>query len=94
MVVGGMHGCWGACVVARGHAWVLGGMCCFWGGGEHAWLSGGCMVVGGHAWLGACMVVWGTCVVAGRGMRGCQGVCSCGGMHGCGGCVVVEGVWL
>ena len=23
---GGMHGCWGACMVARGHAWLQGGM--------------------------------------------------------------------
>ena len=37
-------------MVARGRAWLLGGM--------H-----GC---GGHAWLwGACMVAWGACVVAG-----------------------------
>ena len=48
-VVGkGMHGCWGSCVVAGGHVWLP---------GEHAWLLGACMVVGGVCWLpGACMV--------------------------------------
>ena len=24
--LGGVHGCWGACMVARGHAWLPGGM--------------------------------------------------------------------
>ena len=55
-------GCMGACVVARGHAWLPGGM----RGCLHAWLPGACMVVGcvcmvarGHAWLP------GVCVVAG-----------------------------
>ena len=46
---GGMHGCWGACVVAggacvvaRGHVWLPGGACvaageCVWWLGGHAW---------------------------------------------------------
>ena len=32
----------GACVVAGGHAWLLGG---------HAWLLGGAWLAGGHVWL-------------------------------------------
>ena len=47
-----MHGCWGACMVAGGHAWLPGGM---------PGSRGACMVAGGHAWLwgggGACVVV-------------------------------------
>ena len=39
MVLGGMHGCWGACMVA--------GVCVVVGG--HAWLVGTCVVAGGHA---------------------------------------------
>ena len=45
VVAGGVHGCWGACmvaggvhVVARGHAWLLGGM---HGCRGCAWLPGG-----------------------------------------------------
>ena len=91
MVAGGVHGCQGACMVARGHAWLLGHMhgCggCAWLQGHVwlwgcAWLQGACVVAGGmcmvargHAWL------WGACVIVG-GMRGCQGVCLvAGGMH-------------
>ena len=56
---GGVRGCSGGCVVARGHAWFLGGACvvpweaCVVTPGGHAWLLGG-----RHAWLlrGACMV--------------------------------------
>ena len=109
MVAGGMRGCWGACMVAMGHAWlqgdvhgcggrgacmVVGGMHGCWGG---AWLLGGmhgCWGVHGY-WGGGCVVVRGTCVVAG-------GVCGCWGMHGCGGghvwlrgvCMVGRHVWL
>ena len=74
MVAGGVHGCqgcvhgcWGACMVAGGHAWLEG---C-------AWLQGACMVAGGGL-LGVCMVtgehVWllGVCLVAG-GVHGCWG---------------------
>ena len=76
---GGMHGCQGVCMVAGGHAWLLGGVC---GCQGHVWLLGGmhgcqgdmhgCR---GHAWLaggvhdcwgGACMVAgWGACMVKG-----------------------------
>ena len=71
MVVGGMRGCRGACmvagacVVAGGHAWLLGGM--------HG-CRGACMVAGGEAWL------WGVCMVAG-------GWAWLGGMHDCWGCI-------
>ena len=51
---GCVRGCRGACMVARGHTWLLGGVHCCWG-------VRGC---GGHVWL------WGTCMVAGGGMRG------------------------
>ena len=38
----------GVCMVAGGHAWLLGGMRgCWWG---HAWQRGACMEKGGHAW--------------------------------------------
>ena len=40
-LLGGMHGCQGACMVAGGHAWL-------WGG--HAWLPGGV-----HGCWGACI---------------------------------------
>ena len=80
MVAGGVHGCWGACVVAGvcvvagcwGHAWLPGGHaglqgeCALLGG--HAWLPGGVHGCGGHVWL------LGACVVAG-GMCGCRGAC-------------------
>ena len=60
-LLGGVHGCRGACMVARGlgvwllggHAWLLGGMC---GKGGHAWRKGvhgeerAYMVKGGCAW--------------------------------------------
>ena len=68
---GGMHGCQGACVVARGHAW-LPGACMVARGmrgcGGCVWLLGGVCGYGsvygwGHVWL------WGACVVAG----GCIG---------------------
>ena len=59
MVAGGVCGCWGAYVVAGGHAWLLGGMHGCWGGA--------CVVAGG-----ACMVAGGACVAAG-GMHGCRG---------------------
>ena len=74
-----MRGCRGSCMVARGHAWLL--------GGGHAWLAEG------HAWLqGKCVVSRG-CVWLPGGMCGCQGVCMVvGGMHGCrGACMVVGG---
>ena len=56
VVAWGMRGCQGACVAARGHAWLPGG----------AWLPGVCVVAGERAWLrGVCMVA-GMCV---RGKR-------------------------
>ena len=74
----GMHGCQGACMVAGGHAWLLGEGACMvgrrgmhgWQGG-HVWLA--CVVGGGvHGCQGACVVAWGACIVVG-GMRGCTG---------------------
>ena len=41
MVAGGVHGCWGVCVVAGGMHGCRG----------RAWLLGACMVAGGHVWL-------------------------------------------
>ena len=77
VATGGVHGCWGVCMVALGgHAWLLGGACMVALGGR-AWFlwgsmrccSGGmCGCSGGHAWL-----LWG-------GMHGCSG-----GMRGCSG---------
>ena len=94
-LLGGMHGCRGACVVARGgmHG-SQGGMC---GCQGHAWFTGG---MHGCQWWGACVVAggvhgcWG-CVWLLRGhvwlpggMCGCQGhVWLPWGMCGCQGCV-------
>ena len=77
VVAGGMCGCWGACMVARGCAWLWGVRC--------AWLRG-CVVAGG------CVAVRGMWLQGG-GMCGCGGhVWLQGGKHGCGGvCVVVGG---
>ena len=77
---GGVCG-WGACMVVGaciffwGGAWLPGGM---HGGGGYAWL------MGGHMWLGACVVVggmhgWGACVVGGACMAG--GCMVVGGVH-------------
>ena len=78
---GDMHGCWGACMVAGGHAWLQGDACLQVEGDMH---GGGC----------ACMVVGGVCMVArGRmgvgGIRGCRGACVVAGA-----CMVVGDVWL
>ena len=80
-LLGGVHGCWGACLVVGGHAWLQGDMC---------GCQGACEVVGGG--MHGC---WGACVVAG-GVHGCWGACMvAGGMHGCQGvCMVARGVWL
>ena len=62
---GHMRGCWRACVVAGGHAWLPGDVHGCLG---HAWLLGcvcGCQ--------GACMAKRGACIVKG-GMHG-KGVC-------------------
>ena len=71
-----------ACMVARGHVWLLGGHAWLLGGMHGCWgcvwLQGACMVAGGHAWL------WG------RGHAWLLGghVWLLGGMHGCrGGCI-------
>ena len=84
---GGMHGCQGACmvargcVVARGHVWLRGVV--------HG-CQGACMVAGGHVWLlggawlpGACMAK-GVCVVKGAWQRGAcmaKGACVVKGGH-------------
>ena len=52
-----------ACVVARGHVWLPGGM--------H-----GCRGLYGCGGVHGC---WGACMVAGGGMHGCQGACVVGG---------------
>ena len=101
-LLGGVRGCWEACMVARGVHGCQG----------HAWLWGTCMVAGRHAWLpggihdcrGACMVVGGMHGAGGHawlleGMHGCwgghvwlPGGHGCwGGMHGCQGVCVVGG---
>ena len=61
---GGMHGCWGVCVVAIGGAYMIAG------GLGHVWLPGGI-----HDCQGACMVATGcvhgcggACVAAGACM--------------------------
>ena len=60
---GGVHGCWGACMVAGGHVWLWGACVA---AGWHVWLPGGmhgcwgaCMVVGGHAFLWGHAWLWG-----------------------------------
>ena len=58
----------GACMVAGGHVWLLGGICGCWG---YAWLPGVCMVAGGVWLLGACVVM--------GGMHGCGGACVAAG---------------
>ena len=76
LFTGGVHGCRGACVAARGACMVVGG---------HAWLRGVCVVAGACMVLGACMVVGG-CVWLLGGVRGCWGdAWFWGGMCGCGG---------
>ena len=91
----------GACMVARGRAWLLGGV---HGCGGHAWLWGACMVARGcawlqggmcgcegHAWLwGACTVAWGACVVAG-GCAWLQGACMVAGAWVVAG--GIHGIW-
>ena len=83
---GGVHGCWGACVVAGGHAWLLGGVHGCWGG-MCGCPGGMCGCRGACVWLPGCVCgCWGACVVAGGhawlpgghawlpgGMRGCRG---------------------
>ena len=105
MVVGGMHGCWGVCMVAGGHAWLPWGVCgcargCVWLQ-EACMVAGGCVVAGGHAWLWGAWL-WGACMVAG-GVHGCGGHAWLwghawlpGGVCGCqGACVVAWGhAWL
>ena len=66
-----MRGCWGACMVAGGHAWLLVGMC------------GCCRGIRGCR--GSMHGCWGACVVARSGMCGCQGVHGCWGVSTVGG---------
>ena len=86
-LLGGMHGCLGACVVDGGHVWLPGGMHGCWGA---------CVVARGHVWLPGGM---GGCQV---GICGCWGhVWLPGGMHGCRGgmrgfqwaCVGYDKIW-
>ena len=94
MVVGGMHGCGGVCIVAgRGACMVAGGQAWLWGctwlQGWHAWLWG-------HAWLQGVCVVVGVCMVVG-GMHGCRGHAWLWGacmVVGGGACVVAGGAYM
>ena len=81
---GGMHGCWGACVVAGRDAWLL-------TGGMHG-CQGGMRGEGGHVWQrGACMAKVavhreGGCVAKGgcawqQGGAWQRGVCVAKGGH-------------
>ena len=106
---GGMSGCWGVYMVARGHAWLQGAMrgcqgACVVAGGGHVWLLGVCMVAGracvgaggGHVWLPG--GVW---LLGGAWLRG---ACTVAGGHawllgacmvaGGGVCVVGGHAWL
>ena len=87
-------GCGGMCVVAGGHAWLLGGVLGCQGGMHGCW--GVCVAAGGMhgCWVGV-HGCWGACIVT-RGIHGCQGVCMVmGGVHGCGGHAWLGGfVWL
>ena len=73
-LLGGVHGCWGACMVAGGHAWLLGGCVWLWGGMCGCW--GACVVARGCAWLLG-------------GMCGCWGAWLPGGCCGSQGAYVV-----
>ena len=99
----------GVCMVAGGHAWLLGacmvvGGACVVAGRGHAWLWGCAWLQRGvHGCGVACMVAGGCEKLQGGGMHGCRGacmvvggMCGLGGMCGCGGvCVVVGGcAWL
>ena len=96
MVAGGVHGCHrGACMVDRGHVWLLGGM---HGSQGVCMVAGGCVwLLGGHAWLlggmhgkGACMAKGGHAWQKGGGMHGKGrghvwqkgGMCGEGGVRG------------
>ena len=91
---GGVHGCGGACMVARG-AWFAGGVlgcqgACLvarghaWLPGGHAWSPGGMHGCGGHAWLlGGMHGYWGACVVAGGHAWLPGGVLGCCGVGVC-----------
>ena len=82
LLAGGMRGCWGACMVAGGHAWMQGGMCgCQ--GGVHGCREGHAWLLGGHVWL------LGGCVWLPGGMCGCRG---CAWLLGA--CMVGGHAWL
>ena len=108
-LLGGMHGCQGACMVARCMCGCQ-GACMV--AGEHVWLPGGvcgcwgaCVVVRGHAWLpGVCVWLPGLCMVAGRCASLPEGACVIagghpwlpeGGVHGCqrGACIQYDEIW-
>ena len=80
-LLGGMCGCWGACMIAEGACMVVGGACVVAGG--MCGCQGPCMVARGCVWLLG-------------GMHGCrEGMCGCGGcvwllggIHGCGGACI------
>ena len=92
VVVGGHAWLPGACVVARGHAWLLGGACVVAGG--HAWLLGGLCGEGGmRGERGACVAKGsmhgegGACVGYDKIRRydQCAGGTHSTGMHSCSG---------
>ena len=64
----------GWCVVARGHVWLLGGMCGCRGACVAA--RGLAWLLGGHAWLlGGLCSCWGVGMCGWGGVHGCQGAC-------------------
>ena len=77
---GGMHGARGACMVAGGCAWLLGGYMVV---GDVHGCQGACVVAGG---MHGC---WGACVVAGEHVWLLGGMCGCWEA-----CVVAGGAWL
>ena len=85
----GVHGCWGAYMVAREVCMVAGGACMVaWG---HVWLPGGCLRLFGdmYGWQGAC-VGKGACMAKGTCMA--KGACVAkGGTCGEEGAYMVKG---
>ena len=94
MVARGMHGCWGACVVAGGVCGCQRGACvvarvCVVAMGRVCGCWGTCMVAGRHAWLmggvhgkGGCAWQRGVCMVKGDAWQRGGGMRGKGGMCG------------
>ena len=73
VVAEGLRGCWGVCMVAGGHVWLLEGRPGCWGSCVVARGMRGCWRgvpgCGGSGCRGACMLV------GGGGVHGCRGAC-------------------